>query len=538
MEHGTEAALLEANEDQAPTAGTRTVEHQSRLEFPLRMLHDSRRGLEPAWESLQSELESILDIQQRVERELAEYDAENGESVERVQHFDHVLTVESNHLSEMQELLESFSGSLNQVRDEIASYRDQLGDSRRKLYAVSNGEEIPAETETTAEDSHPEEPQADDPESLEIRQALKEMYGITGDLTPSAPPVPAEPSAEANEIEEPVAEEPDSQPESAIEPVAAEPEPEPAASQTEEASSNGVEPADSQFLDQPAEEPGEAPEVTVAASDPEPVDDEPSEEDDSVAAYMERLLQRNRQPGSATSAADLIRANKASQSGGKSNATPKPEAKAEPKKPPRKPREKKPQDKEKIRAGMSSMRELANLQARQAVAKHQWSESRQNMAIFGGMAAIGLLAAAVLLTAALWGQANLVVWAAIPLGIGGFAAAQFLRYASACRDRFLGDSVSGPRKLLVKLLHVPFSVSCRIASAVAFLLIGGAFFFSELWSPIPLGLYAWSVLALAGVFAFDAVQSIYETREQWLESMLEKSKQKRAAREEAEAAAE
>lgn len=528
MEAGVETLEAPTNDSQAADAaanGAASVEHESRLDIPMQLLRDSRRGLEPTWESLQSELESILEIQERVEQELEAAGAtpDADETAERLQHYDSVLSIENQRLSELHELLEEFSGSLNQVRDEIGAYREEIDHSRRKVIAAREGEVI--QPAAIAEAPPP------DGETMEIRAALQEMYGISAE--DQAARASAAPIIDEEPIEEPIEEE---------ETLAAEPEPITEAPAEPAGDSNGgVELATARFMNQPPqEEPAAEKEETPVAespTEPESTDAVADEEEDSVAAYMERLLQRNGLPGSSnTNAADVLRANRESQQAGKP-AEKKPEAKREEPKKPRKPREKKPQDKAKIREGMSSMRELANMQARQAVAKHQWTQSVQNMSIFGGMAGVGCFAALVLLTAGLWSMPGLIPYAGAALAIGGFAAAQFLRCASACRDRFLGDNVTGARKLLVKLLHCPFSIKCRIATSVSMLVIAIAMFASGWFAPFSLAAYGWSAFALAFVFGFDAGQSLYETREQWLAEMLEKSRQKREARE-AEAAEE
>ncbi|MCH7873065.1 MAG: hypothetical protein IID33_15320 [Planctomycetes bacterium] len=77
------------------------------------------------------------------------------------------------------------------------------------------------------------------------------------------------------------------------------------------------------------------------------------------------------------------------------------------------------QDKDEIRAGLDSMRELANLSARTAVAAHTRKQFRSQITVRTGMLVISLVAAAVFFTGGLWSSISYVQygWASLAVAI-------------------------------------------------------------------------------------------------------------------------
>lgn len=167
---------------------------------------------------------------------------------------------------------------------------------------------------------------------------------------------------------------------------------------------------DEEFPDSRLEqvEDSSAPDVEVSVNDQTagttPLDDE----DDSVAAYMQRLLQRTRKGGDAGVDSRYVAESKSKTPPSTANTSDERLAGHESNlaeagdvahselatKP--------PQDKDAIRAGMASMRELANQTARSAIARHSAKKLRGMLAAKVVLTALSLGMAGVLLTAPLW----------------------------------------------------------------------------------------------------------------------------------------
>lgn len=186
-----------------------------------------------------------------------------------------------------------------------------------------------------------------------------------------------------------------------------------------------------------AEAEGAATEQAEAVAERASTGDSPAAEaeDDSIAAYMERLLARNRSSSRQSGVSDFHAVT--AQSPPPTQPAPKqetppaaaPETVESPIEVPQvvqpindstdPPQPKHQQDKEAARANLNSLREVANLSARSAIAKHTGKQLRGKALLKFVLSGTAFAVAAVLLTSRLWATGNYTLygWAALSIGI-------------------------------------------------------------------------------------------------------------------------
>ncbi|MEM1062537.1 MAG: hypothetical protein AAGJ97_09465, partial [Planctomycetota bacterium] len=162
------------------------------------------------------------------------------------------------------------------------------------------------------------------------------------------------------------------------------------------------------------------------------------ESSDSVSDYMEKLLARMRnpddpavetpapKPAPAPAAAAPVAADGVAEEA----------AEAVPDEPPQR-RERKPIDHEALRAETDSFREMANLSARTAIARHSVTKQRAAVVIKGVMTVAGGGIGLALVTTPLWSDRTFVIY-----GLAAFAAAGFAAYDLIDSVRGLNEAVT------------------------------------------------------------------------------------------------
>lgn len=284
--------------------------------------------------------------------------------------------------------------------------------------------------ETLAEvlESFPENNADDDDDMQEVRAALKELYDVpdeaqTNEASNSLSAASANETAETPPM-----------PESAETHNQSEAIPETAGEGIELAAAKLLNNA-AQQDDAPQSQTSQVPDAAASTSAQQPeVAENDGNDPDSVAAYMERLLKRQRKPGDDANVRELLRASRGESNRGSEQSAVESKKESELKKPSKPRVEPTPQDKAEIRAGMSSMRELANLQARQAVAKHQWKRALQKTKLYGALTGGGFLVTIGLLTAGLFGASIFLPTSAIVFLIACGSSVQYFRSMSATRN--------------------------------------------------------------------------------------------------------
>jgi len=163
---------------------------------------------------------------------------------------------------------------------------------------------------------------------------------------------------------------------------------------------------------------------------PEPVaePEEPAfpEEEDSVAAYMERLLARTRKGGTEPpppAPLETRRESEARSSALSIESSPDPETVDEAPARRESAENRKPLDKEATRAELQSFRKVANLSARSALAKHTWGTMKTELAVQSTLAGLCTLGSAAYLSAPVWGKA--IQWGP---GMGCAVGATFIGF--------------------------------------------------------------------------------------------------------------
>jgi len=174
-----------------------------------------------------------------------------------------------------------------------------------------------------------------------------------------------------------------------------------------------------------------------------------------------------------------------------------------------------PVDKESIRADMSSMRELANQQARAALATHRRSRKRTPQILAASVAVLATMISLALLTSELWSPVSLVSLAWSSVAIASLAAVEFFRTQAETR-RLLANSATTemPPSVARRPAGVsrPIPLIAKVGVGGTTLVAGLLMLTSGYWSSLSLARYAWSVLAVAGVAVVEVVRSVYE---QW-----------------------
>ena len=80
-----------------------------------------------------------------------------------------------------------------------------------------------------------------------------------------------------------------------------------------------------------------------------------------------------------------------------------------------------------LRAGLDSMREVANLSARAAIAKCNWKRMRMQVAFTSGITACSLATTVVLLSSPLWASVSYFKYGLISAGLTLLTGAELLR---------------------------------------------------------------------------------------------------------------
>jgi len=301
---------------------------------------------------------------------------------------------------EMVEHFEYASGVDDLIDDVIAPTENELEQESAELDPETDGEPFissllpPPVPEMEDEAEHPQPSTIDEAPSEEgthLRSELAELFGISADELQSR-----------QESSQPAEAESDSH-------------------QPEEDSLVVTPASETMELESAPEAADSAPEETVSE---EPVAEEPAEkEPDSIASYMEQLLERTRQGSSSSnSSSPKPKAEKPQaapsavpawkQPGATANVENVPEeTPEEPAEPRKKARKLNDEEREAIRANLDSFRELANHSARSAVETSQRRVLRQRLKLLSGASACTWIATLIL---AAW---------AISQGTFNFAAA-------------------------------------------------------------------------------------------------------------------
>ncbi|MDB5338093.1 MAG: hypothetical protein JWN70_3712 [Planctomycetaceae bacterium] len=278
----------------------------------------------------------------------------------------------------------------NELQDEN---EHEVHEAPRSLWAADAQDETRSETDSTADLPATEE----DLSVLNLRARLAEMFSL--ELSESSPEAVIEdprlqPSNESDVVESPY-----------------------------EESTEAEEPVpETTYYQAPQEQ------IPRAVFAEEPVADEY----DSVESYMQRLLDRNRKSrASEEPAPDRYISNSTAPPAKTSNQPPQPQAKSEfdesasepyakPEPVPefvRVPSIRGPVDTRKMRAGLDSLRQVANISARHAIARSKWKKMRTRVALqsmlTGGAAFVGLS----ILTGKWLGLIGTNLWGWLALGI-------------------------------------------------------------------------------------------------------------------------
>ncbi len=373
------------------------AEQQERLKAAQVRFHEERR----AWEEDRQAWEEQL----AAETGPGTSDSRSSNALDTLSRLDEVVNSELDH-DERPDLSAETSDPFEAIRaqygisrseydrEELPAEEHEIHEAPRSLWAPDTQDEMAAEGHTAAELPATEE----DLSVVDLRARLAEMFSM--ELSESRP-APRDEIDEVTSIDE-------------SEPV------ESSSRETDDADSD--EPAPTQYLEP---EPEPVPVRTEYAEEPV------ADEYDSVESYMQRLLDRNRKSStpevhvsdryvSSTTPARQKRA--AAQTVSEfddSVPTPnvEPEAPAEVK--PVVPRN--PVDTLKMRAGLDSLRHVANISARHAIAQSKWKKMRTTVAMQGFLVAIAGVVGMSIVTGKwlglsgtdLWGWLALLIAAAL-----------------------------------------------------------------------------------------------------------------------------
>lgn len=259
-----------------------------------------------------------------------------------------------------------------------------------------------------------------------------------------------------------------------------------------------VEPqSDESNLDDEDELLPEAPAAEVPEAEAPAVDLDDARNPDTIAAYMERLLGRKPKSGQPET--------QGSQPVGMKPAAPS--GQQDEKKAARKRRPRPATDKDSIRENITSIREIANLSARQTLANYQLKRSRNGLVTMSLLAmAFGAVAVA-LLTSELWSDVSFVKYAWAAVAISGFAASEYYRTVGEIHKRFRGMPHDG--RGLPKNPLAPLRLGIAGKVVLAFVAFGGgaAMVTSDSLGRADLVPYGWSVVALGGVLMLSILRT-------------------------------